>query len=163
MNCEKVKELLLTCYIDNELDEATAAAVKKHLAECHACAAFEAEVRRSAVEPFRDAPPAIPPKEVWQRVADSIKEETIQRPVQSFTRPVFIAATAAVMLMIAVIFTHYHYAEDRSLGLYVAEELAYLSPSPENGASADDEVLSEVDPFSGATSARGNFSQGRFV
>lgn len=163
MNCEKVKELLLSDYTDNELDKVTASDVRRHLGECVSCAAFEAEVRRSAIEPFKGTASITPPKEVWARVADSVKKETMRRPVLSFARPVFIAAAAAVVLMIAVIFTHYHYAEGRSLGLYVEEQLAYLSPSSGNWVSSDDEMLSEVDILPGVTTSQGNFSEGRFV
>lgn len=174
MNCEMVKSLLLTGYIDNELDAGTSAAVKGHLAKCPSCEAFEAAIRRSAVEPFRDVDNVQPPEKVWRKIAVSIKEAP--RPGLKFTslqqglaaafafpKPLFLAATMAMILLVTALFLHHHYAEQRSIGLYIEEEMAYISSSSLNNGAADDEILTDMDVLTQNIFSKRNFSGDRCV
>ena len=61
MRCDKVKELLMTDYIDKELDGAAEKLVRQHLESCAACRAFEAAVQKSAIKPLKAAAQKSPP------------------------------------------------------------------------------------------------------
>lgn len=139
MNCEEIREMLLTDYIDGELDADAALVVKRHLASCGSCRAFEASVREAAVEPFKEAPVVAPPAHIWKGIENAIGRETPARRPFAFPRSVFVAATVAMLIVAAAVVARIRYAEQRDLGLYVAEEMLSLSSLGENGASLYDD------------------------
>ena len=153
MTCEKMRELILTDHIDNELSAPVAQQMKEHLAACPACAAFEAEVRRSAVEPFKDVAPVTPPPAVWWRVRGAVVRKW------RFPKPAFAVATVAVMLIAAIFVTQYQRVEDRALTNYIEEELAYLSAPIEVNGLAEYDMLSDLDVTGNGLSQRRNFSR----
>lgn len=170
MNCKMAQELLMTGYIDDELDAEKRGMVKEHLAGCPSCAAFEAGLRMYAVEPFKGASGVLPPESVWHRIAGSIKEERetgsvfteLRRSaaaVFSFPKPVFLAATMAMMLIAAAVFLHYRYADDRSLRLYIEEEMTYISSPAENADAADEGMLADIDILTREGFSKWNFSR----
>ena len=75
--CEEFKDLILTDYIDGELDGALTRKMEDHLLECSDCRAFLKEVKSLTATPLHQAPLQTVPGAVW----DSIKEE-IQREDQ---------------------------------------------------------------------------------
>ena len=140
MNCEKVRELLVTDYIDRELDADTEERVIAHLAQCASCKAFEATVRMSAVEPFKDARPIAPPKHVWERVAGAIETEHDKRSALSWPKSVFVAATVAMLMVAVALFAHNQYTEQRSLNLYIEEEMMSFASIGENSVIGDEDL-----------------------
>lgn len=68
MNCEKIQELLLTDYIDGQLDPKWKSEVDNHVAGCVACREFAATARKTAVEPFLRAETFRPPEQVWMNI-----------------------------------------------------------------------------------------------
>lgn len=147
MNCEKVRELLLTDHVDSELDADTAALVRSHLAKCASCKAFEATVLHAAVEPFKGAGLSAlptPPAYIWKRIERAIGNERPSRAPFAFPKPVFVMATVAMLVVAVALFAHTRYAEQRDLALYVEEEMMFLSSLGENGAMVDDEDLYSV-------------------
>jgi len=156
MNCEKVRELLLTDYVDRELDADTAALVGAHLARCASCKAFEATVLHAAVEPFKAAAPSTPPAHVWKRIERAIASEPKRRVFLAFPKPVFVMATVTMLVVAIALFARAQDAERRSLAHYVAEEMLFLSPSYDDGAPVGDEDLYGLGSGPGKVSRRGN-------
>ncbi|OGS18501.1 MAG: hypothetical protein A2219_03660 [Elusimicrobia bacterium RIFOXYA2_FULL_50_26] len=72
MDCNKIRELLLTDYVDNELTRSLNADVDSHLAACPQCAEFLKKVKSAATAPFEHAPRATPPPEIWNRIQSSL-------------------------------------------------------------------------------------------
>jgi anti-sigma factor RsiW len=133
MRCEEVRELLLSDYIDGELDAAAAALVKEHVGACASCAALEARVRGQAVAPFRAAREAAPPKRVWKAVERRITGPAARGGVFAglggalrgfFALPQLrpAIAAAAVALIAAFLIGYQRYDSERSIAMYIEEE-----------------------------------------
>ncbi len=72
MNCEAMRELILTDYIDGEMDAKRKIFMEGHLAACPGCKEFSAAAKETAVEPFLDAARVGVPGSVWRRVEEKI-------------------------------------------------------------------------------------------
>ncbi|MBM4128995.1 MAG: zf-HC2 domain-containing protein, partial [Nitrospira sp.] len=55
MNCEKIQELILTDYLDGEIDKRQEEFIKQHLATCIGCQEFLSIAQKTVVEPFLNA------------------------------------------------------------------------------------------------------------
>jgi anti-sigma factor RsiW len=144
MNCEKVRELLLADYTDNELDEAARARVSAHLESCASCKAYEVRIRKSAVEPFKGVRQMAPGEHVWKEIERSIASEQRDnraRTTFAFPKPVFVMATVAMLIMAIALFAERYHAEGRSLNLYIEDQVSFLSGSNGNGGTISDEDL----------------------
>lgn len=162
MNCEKARDLIATEYIDRELPADAEAAVRKHLAVCAACKAYETTLIHAAVRPFRGAPRIKPPAHVWERIREAVADEPRRRPVWAFPRSVFVAATAAMFLVAFALFAHVRQADTQSLHAYIEEEMLFLSGLDENGTGVSDEELYTI-PAGEKYSAARNFRAGIVV
>ncbi len=72
MNCEKIKELILTDYIDNEMDGEEKIRLDIHFADCHVCKEFFEAVKNTVVKPFANANKIEPPEFIWHRLKEAI-------------------------------------------------------------------------------------------
>lgn len=172
MRCDKVKELLMTDYIDGQLDGQTEKLVRQHLESCAACRAFEASVRKSAVEPLKAAAQKRPPAYVWERIRREVYEEKSsaafgglkERLGELFAVPrLRLAAVTVAMVVIVFAFVGYQrYADQRALDTYIDEQASFLSDLGNGGIGAEEDYLEmgdELDNFAAA----GNFLKGRVV
>ncbi|HPB67538.1 MAG TPA: zf-HC2 domain-containing protein [Candidatus Omnitrophota bacterium] len=75
MNCNQVRDFILTDYMDDRLSGTVLNAVKAHLSKCPDCREFERVARQAAVEPFRGLSMAHAPDEVWQNVRERVLEQ----------------------------------------------------------------------------------------
>ena len=75
MNCEKIQELILTDYLDGQLDAKCKDLVDQHLAGCPGCKEFSGIVGRSVFEPFLKAESLRPPEQVWFSIKENIAAE----------------------------------------------------------------------------------------
>ncbi|MFA5259995.1 MAG: zf-HC2 domain-containing protein [Candidatus Omnitrophota bacterium] len=75
MNCNQIRDLILTDYLDERLSGRTLNELKDHLLKCAACREFERVARQAAVEPFEGLPVAKTPETVWQNIRELITEE----------------------------------------------------------------------------------------
>lgn len=75
MNCKKIKELILTDYIDNEMSDKERMYFNIHLARCPRCREFVDAVKNAVVKPFTNVKKIDPPKSIWIRVKESIMVE----------------------------------------------------------------------------------------
>jgi len=72
MNCNHVRDLILTDYLDDRLSGTVLNEVKDHLSKCLACREFERVARQAALEPFEGLSMAPVPEEVWQNVRERV-------------------------------------------------------------------------------------------
>lgn len=75
MNCEKMREWLLTDYVDETLSSSDKASVDQHLAHCPSCAVFAKQIKKYALEPFRTVRRVEPPYDLWNRIKAAIEPE----------------------------------------------------------------------------------------
>jgi len=138
MKCRKIRELILSDYIDGELDERTEKAVREHIAGCAGCAAFEKNVRGAVVEPFQMGLREKVPETLWNSVRAAIVEEGMRasafevvtrnlRVLLGALRPVY--APAAVVLLAAMFFLAINVSSGRKkdlLNSYLMDQAEFV-------------------------------------
>jgi len=172
MRCDKVKELLMTDYIDGELDGATEKLVRQHLESCVECRAFEAAVQKSAVKPLKAATQKRPPAYVWERIRREVYEEKSsiafgslkERLGELFAVPRLrlVAVTVAMVLIVSAFVGYQRYADQRALDTYIDEQVSFLSDLSNGGIDGGEDYLEMGDELDNFTAAR-NFFKGRVV
>ncbi len=80
MNCEKIQELILTDYLDGEMDAKWKEELEAHVSECSACKEFVTAVGKSAFEPFLKAQIQRPPEHVWNKIKENILSAPQEKP-----------------------------------------------------------------------------------
>ena len=111
--CEYFKDLILTDYIDGELDKNTVGSLENHLLDCSDCRAFLKEVKNNAaivpvpcsVDVFRQPVPA----ELWDAVKQDIEHKWTS-PLENFigklkgliVLPRLVPVFASLILMLLV-------------------------------------------------------------
>jgi anti-sigma factor RsiW len=80
MRCKEVHEILLTDYLDGQMDKSAKAAVEDHLSACSQCKSVLQSVREVGPQLFRDAGRLRAPESVWQHVKEAILSEQKERP-----------------------------------------------------------------------------------
>ena len=74
MKCKKIQDIIITDYIDNELDVKTRAVIDGHLAVCKGCRNLQ-ESLTAVVRPLRDAGPSFPPDFLWRKIKNGLERE----------------------------------------------------------------------------------------
>ena len=114
MNCKEIRELILTDYLDKELDSKKEQEISSHLSQCNACKEYASKALESTIKPFKGVERAKCPESVWFQIKGKIATEGMQRvkagsmvnlldkPKRFFEarRPVLMAATALIALFI---------------------------------------------------------------
>ena len=111
MKCDKIRELLLTDYLDGEADAGVCRLIDAHLTECAFCREY-AEMAKSAVhEAFETSERLEVPPQVWENVRARISSiaprqciaDRFRRLIESLTmdtiRPVIAAAMMVAMVL----------------------------------------------------------------
>jgi hypothetical protein len=78
MQCAKIKDIIITDYIDNELDAKTRADIDSHLEACSECRAFKEDVFNTAVKPFRRPTLEPVPAFIWGSIRNKIAESSLK-------------------------------------------------------------------------------------
>lgn len=114
MNCKKVKELILTDYLDGQVSEQQKKQIEKHLASCGPCKEYELLAKKTVIEPFNNAERLRPSEAVWHKIKEHIEEEEQEltspfadliRRIKSFLyvpKPALVVATIIVVLLVIV-------------------------------------------------------------
>lgn len=75
MNCKKARGLILTDYLDDQMNEKDKARIEEHLAGCHECKEFSIVAIKAGNTLFRGADRADVPEYLWRRVRETILAE----------------------------------------------------------------------------------------
>lgn len=141
MKCKRVKDLLLTDFIDGQLDEALRQEVDVHLKMCKKCGQFEQELRHSAIEPLAELKEIEPPDSVWQGIKEALYEQnegiTFAKAAAvlrgyldrffSLPRPAFAFITVlAVFLVISGSMNLWSLRSRRLINAYVQEQMEFF-------------------------------------
>ena len=114
MQCDQVRELLLTDYLDGEMEGANKEALQGHLSQCPHCREEGRIIQKLAMEPFRNLERKTPSDEVWERIQRQIEKER-EAAISTAADPGgrwktffsggrgFAAATAAVFVILLVV------------------------------------------------------------
>lgn len=147
MDCKKVRELLLTDYLDKQADVKLRIQVQKHLGACAECRRFEEEIRMAVVSPFKNAAKPEAPESVWTNIKDGITRreshglsllDAIMEKLKVFSlpRPAFALASATVILLIISGAITKHNADKNQVREYFAQQIGFydiLSNGEDNG------------------------------
>jgi anti-sigma factor RsiW len=143
MNCKDCQELILTDYLDNELNKEERGEVDQHLSSCQACREFALNAQAAVMEPFDAAERPEPPESVWHNVKAAIREEQNTEGRISFLdniknlivlpKPALAFAMVVILIVMAKAMINFEQpkAETAKSGIeditYAMEEIAYLS------------------------------------
>ena len=139
--CEHFKDLILTDYIDGELDKNAQNCLESHLLDCGDCRAFLKEVKNNATLTLTKGSIQPVPAELWDSICEDLdRENQMQSPIKNFMDqlkslivfpklvPAFVCL--AVMFIVGSVtlnITRIHQAQDRDHGEYLISLLSSTS------------------------------------
>lgn len=147
--CARYKELILTDYMDGELDSATQKEVAKHLETCVSCRALKEALLKKAVEPLKRAEKVKAPEYIWQNIRERIvssekpAEQGALTALRERLNKVFVmprpalAFAAVTVLVIGLIVVRF--------SMYRAYERGYFTPGIESFSTGLEEGNGNAD------------------
>ena len=147
MNCERIQELILTDYLDKELNPSTAAQVEAHLSFCTECKEF-LNAAKQTVSPLSFAPKQeFDQEKVWQNIKEQIESEhqpvVLSNPISDFIsklkesivmpRPALLFSVLTVVVLTTTVFVRsVHHVDTNKSGanstdsslVYIVDDLA---------------------------------------
>jgi len=72
MSCKKIKDILITDYLDGELDLNKKVLVERHLEVCSECKAFKEELSKFRADIFQKVKPVAPPDSLWNDIRNQL-------------------------------------------------------------------------------------------
>ena len=157
--CDHFKDLILTDYIDGELDKNSADGVERHLLDCAHCRAFLKEVQDNAALPLRQASQQPVPVELWGAISQRVYANLMNKPslVADFTEqfkgwvvfPKVVPVLASLVLMflagsVAFNTIQVRQARDKEQGEYL---VALLSSTGASSPSDNNEGASPIEHY----------------
>jgi anti-sigma factor RsiW len=148
MNCEKIKELILTDYIDNEISGEKKVRLNIHLAHCLECREFFEMVKNTIVEPFASAKKIDPPGFIWYRVKEAIiakQQERLGfvasifkklRSVFYIPKPALAMSTIMALLFIVALMVNLKFSNKQALETNREDQAEYSTFSIETPVNA---------------------------
>ncbi len=131
ISCDKVKELLMSSYIDNELDENIVKQVRHHLNICADCRELESLLKKNIVTPLEKSRTMVPSDAVWNAIEAEIggSVEQIPKDLETFWEklrrailrplPVMSSAIAGLSLIILLGYNLYVRTAADNTDIYV--------------------------------------------
>ena len=108
--CERCRDLILTDYIDGELNKNMRERLENHLLACPGCRDFSEEVKNKLVRPFKQAGSKVAPHYMWPQVKEMIEKEIhahrresmVGRLAESFSFPRLAPAFVSLVLLVLI-------------------------------------------------------------
>jgi len=147
MNCKKVRELLLTDYLDKQTGLELRTEVEEHLKICPECRRLEDEIRRAIVLPFKDAKGPQAPHYLWLNIKERIAEresskrsllDWLREKLQVFSLPAPALTFASTMVILLAVFglIAKQNMDKNQIGDYFSQQISFysvLNNGSENG------------------------------
>lgn len=125
MNCKSIQNLLLTDYLDNELDARQQKILEEHLVGCRACQELALTVKQTVQKPFDHAERPEPPARLWKNIESKIKKQHSHPAIfailenilerMRFPRPAFAFSTiGAILIMVFFMIKMSFYVQQRN-------------------------------------------------
>jgi anti-sigma factor RsiW len=118
MKCERTQELIITDYLDDQLDNGQKRSINDHLASCPHCREFAVTARKAVVDPFSRIDKRIPPENLWSKIKEAIKADQSPIPTNAFAdflvnlkniflipKPAFAFAIVSLLILVAGVAT----------------------------------------------------------
>ncbi|MEA3489380.1 MAG: zf-HC2 domain-containing protein [Candidatus Omnitrophota bacterium] len=151
MKCGKIRKMILTDYIDGELDPGQRKVVEDHIRSCPRCGELLQIVRDAAVDPLKRAERLQPPEETWHGIKGVIEANRPESPLSGLRerlreilaerKPAFAVLTASILIVIAALVARTYLFDRASLNMYLEEQLSFIDAlnngDRENGSYTD--------------------------
>ncbi|MDD5136003.1 MAG: anti-sigma factor [Candidatus Omnitrophica bacterium] len=147
MECKESRELVLTDYLDGEMDERKKVSLEEHLSRCVECKEFAMEAKRIGKELFSGAAKAEPPEYLWGRIKSLVLAEAGEKKsaavdiigrlkgIFSIPKPVFAAAVIIILIFAVGTAIRVGINSQKALELRIQDQIGYFDYLP--GASTD--------------------------
>jgi len=117
VNCNNIKEWILTDYTDNELTADKRRLVEMHLKDCLACRNFSLSVKETAGAVTNIQRVSLDQEKIWQQIRTEIDQEKspslIYKPrhrvsiwEKIFLRPAYAGAGMALVVLLTIFYFH---------------------------------------------------------
>ena len=137
MKCKKIRELIMTDYLDGEITEELRQQVDEHVKTCPGCRELLQAVRTGVSAPLQGAELMRPPESVWSAIKEKIEERESEsvlelardRFFELFTirRPVLAVVTVMLLFVIAIgVYTGTSLFEKRYVDTYIEDQMDFL-------------------------------------
>lgn len=139
MNCKKIQELLMTDYIDGELNEKMQASILEHLATCDRCKRFEENLKEKVINPLKTVEKQYPSYFVWENIKNRIMKdrqsvsEKIDVAVTSklssifkTLKPAFAVPAIAIAILVIIFVARPPLMSNGKLDAYIAEQTEFI-------------------------------------
>lgn len=131
MKCKKIRDILLTEYIDGRADETIKMETERHLKECNECGEYYKVLKEKVVAPLRKAERVEAPEGTWEGVRDRIiQRELDKRKIPAFLnirKPAMVLISTLVLLVLVFGGAGYmKYTGERSLNDYIEGQASFL-------------------------------------
>ena len=103
MNCKEIRGLILSDYLDEQMDDEQKARINIHFAHCNDCREFFLNAKKTVKKPFLGAQNPNLPEFIWQNIKETIileQQQKEKRFVFHFPRPAIAIATAIPLILI---------------------------------------------------------------
>ena len=139
MKCKRIKDLIMSGYIDGELKGNLLKKVEQHLLSCKECKEFEQALQEKVVSPLRQAQEVKPPESVWEAIRETIspKKAPAEGIIASFLRgldyffhlpkPALVFATVSAVILLTFIFIRIPFGGQRLASDYFDEQMGLIS------------------------------------
>jgi anti-sigma factor RsiW len=132
MKCEKVKEILLTYYIDDCISINLREEFYRHIENCPACRGYKLDIDKTFPRLFKEVRVESLKEEMWQNIESAILREAAPAKSRVFSiRPflkksVFAFATAAALLFMVISFKAINNNQRAAVSDFLSEEGRFL-------------------------------------
>lgn len=108
MKCDKIRELILTDYVDGQLVSSELKKLEAHLNSCKTCHEFAATVQRELAAPFEELEKVEPPVVIWENIKKAVtpveeKLSTFDTLVRFFGNLQTLRQTALLMAGVVIV------------------------------------------------------------
>ncbi|MDD4899046.1 MAG: zf-HC2 domain-containing protein [Candidatus Omnitrophica bacterium] len=121
--CKEIRSVILTDYIDGQLEAPEKERINTHLRQCAVCRGFLEEAQKGLVTPFQGQNRQAVPQTLWPAIVEKICQEQ-EHPVRVFIPRL---APVAVSFLLAVLITSVIFFNQYMAGLREEEQLNYVS------------------------------------
>ncbi|MDD2702814.1 MAG: anti-sigma factor [Candidatus Omnitrophica bacterium] len=141
--CRKFRDVILTDYLDGELDKESRERLEAHLSVCTACRIFAREAKEQLGDSFKEVRPEPVPEELWRNIRGRIEAENrtrdiageiLERVFKPFLRPQLVPA---YIVFLVFFFSGAFVAHNRIKLVTEIEQGRYLMSTLGEEASAE--------------------------
>jgi predicted anti-sigma-YlaC factor YlaD len=139
MDCKKIKELLMSDYLDGEAACRLKEKIQAHIKVCAGCRDLEQLLLKKARRPFQGYGKEQPPERIWQGIKEAIAQEeacdTAALPERAIDflrnhlfarKPAFALLTVSTFILLAAWFSGAAFYRQRMVKEYITQQSQYL-------------------------------------